>query len=154
VKYCVRVVVQRVLEARVTVQNQPIAAIGRGLLLFVGFAVQDETAILERMAEKIVNLRVFADEEGKMNRSVVDIEGAVLSVSQFTLYGDVKRGRRPSFTAAAPPEHARHLYQAWNTLLSRSGLVVQTGSFGADMKIALVNDGPVTLWLDSDELFR
>lgn len=153
-KYCVRVVVQRVLEARVTVQNQPIAAIGRGLLLFVGFAVQDETAILERMAEKIVNLRVFADEEGKMNRSVVDIEGAVLSVSQFTLYGDVKRGRRPSFTAAAPPEHARHLYQAWNTLLSRSGLVVQTGSFGADMKIALVNDGPVTLWLDSDELFR
>ncbi|MDY0323408.1 MAG: D-aminoacyl-tRNA deacylase [Candidatus Carbobacillus sp.] len=149
-----RVVVQRVLEARVTVQNQPIAAIGRGLLLFVGFAVQDETAILERMAEKIVNLRVFADEEGKMNRSVVDIEGAVLSVSQFTLYGDVKRGRRPSFTAAAPPEHARHLYQAWNTLLSRSGLVVQTGSFGADMKIALVNDGPVTLWLDSDELFR
>lgn len=152
--YCVRVVVQRVLEARVTVQNQPIAAIGRGLLLFVGFAVQDETAILERMADKIVNLRVFADEEGKMNRSVVDIEGAVLSVSQFTLYGDVKRGRRPSFTAAAPPDQARHLYQAWNMMLSRSGLVVQTGSFGADMKIALVNDGPVTLWLDSDELFR
>lgn len=149
-----RVVVQRVLEARVSVQGEPIASIGRGLLLFVGLSAHDEQTILERMAEKVLNLRLFADEEGKMNRSIFDIEGAVLSVSQFTLYGDVKRGRRPSFTEAAPPDQARQLYHTWNEMLSRSGLVVQTGSFGADMKVALVNDGPVTLWLDSDELFR
>ena len=153
-KLTVRVLIQRVLEASVSVEQRTIASIGPGLLLLVGFAEHDHQEILSRMADKVLHLRLFADEEGKMNRSLLDTGGAVLSVSQFTLYADLKRGRRPSFTAAASPDKARALYEAWNMLLKRTSLKVETGSFGADMKVSLINDGPVTFWLDSDELFN
>jgi D-tyrosyl-tRNA(Tyr) deacylase len=143
-----RVVVQRVSSASVTIDGNVVGEIGRGLLLLVGFRQEDGDAQLRWMADKILGLRIFPDDEGKMNRSVVDVGGALLVVSQFTLYGDVERGRRPSFIEAARPEIAIPLYESFLSILRAGPCPVQTGQFGAMMQVSLVNDGPVTLIID------
>lgn len=144
-----RVLVQRVARASVTVNGQTVAAIGRGLLLLAGIRAGDTEAALEWMANKCAALRIFADESGKMNRSVLDIGGEVLAVSQFTLYGDAQGGNRPGFTDAARPEVAKPLFERFVAMLAQKlGKPVPTGRFGADMQVELVNDGPVTIWLE------
>ncbi len=143
-----RVVVQRVQCASVDVGGQRIAHIEQGLLLLVGIAPDDGGVDLHRAARKLIDLRIFGDEDGKMNRSVRDIEGEVLAVSQFTLYGDTRRGRRPSFIGAAAPEIAEPVFDAFVDAMRNEGLKVQTGQFGAKMAVNLVNDGPVTLLMD------
>jgi len=143
-----RIVLQRVSRARVTVEGRTTGEIGRGLLLLVGFTEGDGEEALAWMADKVVGLRIFADEEGKMNRSLDEADGALLVVSQFTLYGDARKGRRPSFVDAAPPETAIPLYERFLELLRATGHPVQTGEFGAMMEVELVNDGPVTLVLE------
>jgi D-tyrosyl-tRNA(Tyr) deacylase len=143
-----RVVLQRVTRARVTVEGRVTGEIGRGLLLLAGFTEADTEETLCWMADKVVGLRVFTDAEGKMNLSVEEIGGAVLVVSQFTLYGDARRGRRPSFVEAARPEVAVPLYERFVELLRAAGRPVETGEFGAMMQVELVNDGPVTLVLE------
>lgn len=143
-----RVVLQRVSRARVTVGGQIVGEIGGGYVVFAGFAPGDTDEQLGWMAGKIHGLRLFADDEGKMNRSLDDVGGALLVVSQFTLYGDARKGRRPSFVEAAPPEAAQPLYERFVQLLRERGLEVATGAFGAMMAVELVNDGPVTLVLE------
>lgn len=145
----VRVLLQRVKEASVTVENQVVGAIEKGLLLFVGFTDGDSEKELKYLAEKVIHLRIFEDEEGKMNRSLLDVSGGILSVSQFTLYGDCRKGRRPNFITAAKPDEALRLYNEWNGMLMTKGLPLATGKFGAMMQVQLINDGPVTLYLDS-----
>ncbi|CEP67260.1 D-tyrosyl-tRNA(Tyr) deacylase [Moorella glycerini] len=149
----IRAVVQRVKRARVTVEGQEVGAIGPGLLVFLGVGQGDDGDDVAYLADKVANLRIFADNEGKMNLSVRDVGGEVLAVSQFTLYGDCRKGRRPSFTAAAPPELARELYRQFVAALAAYGIRVATGQFQADMLVALENDGPVTMLLDSERLF-
>jgi len=144
-----RAVIQRVSEARVTVAGSVVGEIGPGLLALLGVAKPDSAADAEFLAEKILNLRVFPDEAGKMNRSLLDTVGALLVVSQFTLYGDCRKGRRPSFDDAAPAEQARRLYEHFVEVARRSGVRVETGVFQAHMNVALVNDGPVTLVVES-----
>lgn len=145
-----RIVVQRVREARVEIAGETVGRIGQGLLLLVGIAESDTMAEVELLAKKVAQLRIFSDEAGKMNRSVQDVEGGVLSVSQFTLYGDCRKGNRPSFVNAARPETAEPLYNALNQLLrAQYGLPVETGRFGADMQVSLLNDGPVTILMDT-----
>jgi D-tyrosyl-tRNA(Tyr) deacylase len=144
-----RVVIQRVSEARVTVAGSVVGEIGPGLLALLGVAKPDTAADAEFLAEKILNLRVFPDEAGKMNRSLLDTLGALLVVSQFTLYGDCRKGRRPSFDDAAPAEQAHRLYEHFVEVARRSGVRVETGVFQAHMNVALVNDGPVTLVVES-----
>jgi D-tyrosyl-tRNA(Tyr) deacylase len=144
----VRVLVQRVSSASVTIDGRTAGAIGGGLLLLVGFTHADTDASLEWMAEKVCGLRIFSDADGKMNLSVLDTGGSALVVSQFTLYGDAAKGKRPSFIDAARPEQAIPLYERFVALLRARLPRVETGEFGADMKVALVNDGPVTLWLE------
>lgn len=145
-----RIVVQRVREARVEIAGETVGRIGQGILLLVGIAEGDTMAEVELLAKKVAQLRIFSDEAGKMNRSVQDIEGGVLSVSQFTLYGDCRKGNRPSFVNAARPETAEPLYNALNQLLrTQYGLPVETGRFGADMQVSLLNDGPVTILMDT-----
>ncbi len=148
-----RAVVQRVSEASVSVDGENIAVIGPGLLVLLGVEQQDGPRDVRYLVEKVIGLRVFADAQGLMNLSVVDRGGAVLVVSQFTLLGDVRRGRRPSFIAAADPELANQLYESFCCELSSSGIDVGQGRFQADMQVALVNDGPVTILLDSRKLF-
>ncbi|MGA9230813.1 MAG: D-aminoacyl-tRNA deacylase [Exiguobacterium oxidotolerans] len=143
-----RVVLQRVKEASVTVDGSIIGQIDRGFLLLVGVTHEDTLDQVNWLADKIAGLRVFEDEEERMNRSLDDVDGKILSVSQFTLYGDVKKGRRPAFTEAAKPDLANELYEAFNTRLRSNGVTVETGQFGAMMDIALINDGPVTLILE------
>jgi D-tyrosyl-tRNA(Tyr) deacylase len=143
-----RIVLQRVTRARVTVGERVTGEIGPGLLLLVGFTDGDGEDALAWMAEKVAGLRIFADGEGKMNRSVQDAGGGLLVVSQFTLYGDTRKGRRPSFVEAARPEIAVPLYERFVEMLRATGLPVQTGEFGAMMQAELVNDGPVTLILE------
>ena len=143
-----RVVVQRVQRASVDVDGERIAEINRGLLLLVGIAPEDVDVDLRRAAGKIVDLRIFADDEGKMNRSLRDIGGEVLAVSQFTLYGDTRKGRRPSFVGAAAPEIAEPLFNAFVDAIRGQGVEVETGKFGAKMAVELVNDGPVTLLIE------
>jgi D-tyrosyl-tRNA(Tyr) deacylase len=143
-----RLVLQRVTRARVVVAQRVVGEIGPGLLLLVGFRDGDGEPALRWMADKVIGLRVFGDEEGKMNRSVADAGGSLLVVSQFTLYGDASRGRRPSFVEAAPPEAAVPLYERFVALLRDTGLPVATGEFGAAMEVELTNDGPVTLILE------
>ncbi|HEX8272480.1 MAG TPA: D-aminoacyl-tRNA deacylase [Longimicrobiaceae bacterium] len=143
-----RVVLQRVTRARVTVEGRVTGEIGRGLLLLAGFTEGDTDETLRWMADKVVGLRVFTDAEGKMNLSVEDVDGALLVVSQFTLYGDARKGRRPSFVDAARPETAIPLYERFVEMLREAGRPVQTGEFGAMMQVELVNDGPVTLVLE------
>ncbi|MFL5380900.1 MAG: D-aminoacyl-tRNA deacylase [Longimicrobiaceae bacterium] len=143
-----RIVLQRVSRARVTVDGRVTGEIGRGLLLLVGFTDGDTDEALAWMAKKVVQLRVFPDDEGKMNRSVEEADGAVLVVSQFTLYGDARKGNRPSYIDAARPEVAIPLYERFVELLRAAGRPVATGEFGAMMDVELVNDGPVTLILE------
>jgi D-tyrosyl-tRNA(Tyr) deacylase len=144
----VRVVVQRVNRAAVTVHGQIVGTIGLGLLVLAGFTEGDGEAAVDWMAEKLANLRIFSDDEGKMNRSVLEAGGSVLVVSQFTLYGDAQKGRRPSFVSAARPEIAEPLYERLAAALRAQGVSVATGQFGAMMAVELVNDGPVTLLLE------
>ena len=148
-----RSVVQRVRSARVTVEERVVGVIGRGLLILLGVEEGDTAADVDYMAAKIRDLRIFEDEQQKMNRSVAEIGGAVLVVSQFTLSGDVRRGRRPSFTTAARPEVARALYEDVVRSLRGFGLAVETGEFQAMMIVALENDGPVTILVDSRKTF-
>ncbi|HMA30624.1 MAG TPA: D-aminoacyl-tRNA deacylase [Casimicrobiaceae bacterium] len=145
-----RALVQRVREASVRVDGRVTAAIGVGLLVLAGIGIDDTVDDLQWVARKLVDLRIFDDEQGVMNRSLRDVEGAVLAVSQFTLYGSTRKGNRPSWSAAAPPQIARPHFEAFVLALAeRIGKPVPTGVFGAQMQVALVNDGPVTLWLDS-----
>ena len=143
-----RVVLQRVSRARVSVEGRTTGEIGRGVLLLAGFTEGDGDEAVAWMAGKVAGLRIFSDAEGKMNRSVLEAGGAALVVSQFTLYGDARKGRRPSFVAAAPPETAIPLYEGFVDRLRAEGLPVATGEFGAMMEVELVNDGPVTLILE------
>ena len=143
-----RVLLQRVSRAEVRVSGRVTGAIGRGFLLFVGLTHADTEAQVAWMAEKIVGLRLFGDADGKMNLGLEDVGGSLLVVSQFTLYGDAQKGRRPSFVDAARPELAVPLYDAFVTMLRERGARVETGEFGAMMDVELVNDGPVTLWLE------
>jgi len=147
-----RACIQRVSEARVTVAGEVTGSIGRGLLVLLGVGIHDGATEVEWLAEKLVHLRIFEDDAGKMNRSLVEAGGAMLVVSQFTLFGDARKGRRPSFTDAAPPEHAERLYNEFVARVRKLGVDVETGVFRAHMDVALVNDGPVTLWLDTAEL--
>jgi D-tyrosyl-tRNA(Tyr) deacylase len=141
----VRVVLQRVSSARVRVEGAVVGEIDRGLLLLVGFAPDDDVSRLVWMTEKLATLRIFPDDEGRMNRSVQEAGGSILVVSQFTLYGDARKGRRPSFVGAAGPDIAIPLYERFIELLRETGLRIETGRFGASMEVDLVNDGPVTL---------
>lgn len=147
-----RVVLQRVARASVSVDDERLASIGVGFLLLVGVGHDDGPAEAERLAEKVSALRVFADDTGKMNRAIADVGGEALVVSQFTLYADLRRGRRPSWADAAEPGKAAELVDAFAVALERQGLPVATGVFGADMQVELLNDGPVTLVLDTDAL--
>jgi D-tyrosyl-tRNA(Tyr) deacylase len=148
-----RAVVQRVSRARVSVGNEVAGEIGRGLLVLLGIAKEDLEGDADYLSEKVAGLRVFEDDAGRMNRSVADVSGQVLVVSQFTLYGDVRRGKRPSFDAAAPPERARALYEYFAERIRAAGLPCKTGRFQEMMQVELVNDGPVTILLDSSKAF-
>lgn len=147
-----RAVVQRVSSARVEVEGEVTGSIGRGLLVLLGVGQGDAEKHAQWLAEKIAGLRIFEDDAGKMNLSVQDVGGSVLVVSQFTLYGDCRKGRRPSFTEAAPPDLADRLYQAFVSHLGVLGIPVETGVFQAHMDVHLVNEGPVTIWLDTEEV--
>jgi D-aminoacyl-tRNA deacylase len=144
----VRVVFQRVSRADVRVAGRSVGAIGRGALLLVGFTVSDDAGQISWMTEKVVSLRVFSDRDGRMNLGLGDVGGSLLVVSQFTLYGDARKGRRPSFIDAAPPERANGLYEEFVASLRAAGVHVATGVFGAEMEVELVNDGPVTMILE------
>lgn len=144
-----RVVLQRVSHASVTVEEKVIGKIKRGFLLLVGVTHDDAMEDMEYLVRKIVQMRIFEDEEGKLNRCIQDIGGEILSVSQFTLYAETKKGNRPSFSKAAPGDVALKMFEQFNVLLRDTGIPVETGQFGADMKVELLNDGPVTILLDS-----
>lgn len=146
-----RVVVQRVKHASVTIENQVYNSIEKGFLLLVGITDEDTVEIVEKIANKVVDLRIFDDADGKMNLGIEEVNGAILSISQFTLYGDCKKGRRPSFTKAARPEIANPLYEKFNKIMAKR-ISVKPGIFGAEMLIDLCNDGPITLILDSKEM--
>jgi D-tyrosyl-tRNA(Tyr) deacylase len=148
-----RAVLQRVTRARVLVEGDIAGEIGPGLVVLLAVWREDNAATASFMAEKIVNLRIFGDEQGKMNRSLLDAGGAVLAVSQFTLYGDARGQRRPSFIQAAPPEQGKALYEEFVRALRGLGVTVATGVFQTHMSVEIVNDGPVTILLDSDRLF-
>ncbi len=148
-----RAVVQKVSRSSVTVEGEITGKIEQGLMVLLGVTHDDTVQDARYMAEKIANLRIFEDDEEKLNLSVKDINGAVLSVSQFTLYGDCRKGRRPSFTEAARPDQANELYEQFNTYLQEEGVPVETGRFQTHMEVALVNDGPVTILLDSRKQF-
>lgn len=148
-----RAVIQRVQSAHVTTKEQTVGGIQQGLLVFLGVGQEDSEEDAAYMVEKVVNLRIFSDKQGRMNLSVKDIEGKLLVVSQFTLYGDCRRGRRPSYSSAAPPDKAQQLYALFVQQVSDRGLHVEEGVFAAHMQVALVNDGPVTLLLDSEKTF-
>ena len=148
-----RCVIQRVTEASVTVEGEVIGQIGRGFMVLIGVSAEDTDKDLKYMAEKVPNLRIFEDEQGKMNLSLKDVGGAILAVSQFTLYGDARGSRRPSFIQAARPEQANALYEQLVAAWRAQGLTVETGRFRAEMQVALVNDGPVTILMDSAKAF-
>ncbi|HEX6802806.1 MAG TPA: D-aminoacyl-tRNA deacylase [Terriglobales bacterium] len=148
-----RAVVQRVRRAQVSVGEEITGKIGSGFLVLLGVSKTDTSADADYLATKIIGLRVFDDPEGKMNRSLADVDGAVLAVSQFTLYGDARKGRRPSFDQAAPPQLANELYQYFVERIRAAGIPCETGRFQAMMQVELVNDGPVTILLDSSRAF-
>jgi D-tyrosyl-tRNA(Tyr) deacylase len=148
-----RAVVQRVLESSVTVEGEIVGAIGKGLMVLLGVEEGDTEKEVQYMVEKIFGLRIFEDIDGKMNHSIEDVSGELLAVSQFTLMGDARKGRRPSYSNAARPEAANHLYELFVENFRAKGTRVETGVFQADMKVALVNDGPVTILLDSQKVF-
>lgn len=143
-----RIVLQRVSRATVRVEQRKITSIDKGIVLLIGIGKGDEALDLPRLAQKVVELRIFEDQAGKMNRSLRDVEGEILAVSQFTLYGDTKKGRRPSFSKAASPQEAKPLFDAFITALKAKGVPVKAGVFGARMEVELVNDGPVTFILE------
>lgn len=146
-----RIIIQRVSSASVSVENKIVGNIGQGLVILAGFSHQDAGAEIAKLAEKAVNLRIFEDSGGKMNLSLLDVKGSVLLISQFTLYADCRKGRRPSFTDAALPEKAQALYQKLIDAFKSYGIEVQTGVFGARMVVSINNDGPVTIMLDSND---
>jgi D-aminoacyl-tRNA deacylase len=148
-----RAVIQRVSRAKVSVEGAINGEISRGLMILLGVGREDTAAVGAALAEKAANLRIFEDQNGKMNLSLLDVKGAALVVSQFTLYGDARGGRRPSFIAAAPPDQAKVLYEAFCEALRELGVTVATGVFQAMMSVELVNEGPVTILLDSDKTF-
>lgn len=148
-----RAVIQRVLQAEVKVNDQQVGKINKGLLVYLSVGKEDTVNDAQFMADKLANLRIFADEAGKMNRSVLDIGGQILLVSNFTLHGDCRKGRRPGFDAAAEPESARQLYEKVTELIAEQGIIVEKGAFGEYMHVSSINDGPVTFLLDSTRLF-
>jgi D-tyrosyl-tRNA(Tyr) deacylase len=148
-----RAVIQRVLQAKVEVDSQPVGKIDKGLLVYLGVGKGDTDSDAQFMAEKLVNLRIFADEAGKMNLSVRDVGGSILLVSNFTLHGDCRKGRRPGFDGAAEPSAANELYENVGELIGQQGVTVEKGLFGEYMQVTSVNDGPVTFLLDSSRLF-
>ena len=148
-----RMVCQRVLQAEVKVEGQQVGKIDKGLLVYLSVGKGDTVNDVQFMADKLVNLRIFADEAGKMNRSVLDVGGAILLVSNFTLHGDCRKGRRPGFDAAAEPELAQQLYEKVIELIAEQGIAVEKGAFGEYMHVSSINDGPVTFLLDSSRLF-
>ena len=146
-----KLVVQRVLRASCTINNEIYSSIDKGFMVLVGLGINDHEDIVNKMANKLSKLRIFEDEEGKINKSLFDVNGQVLSISQFTLYGDCKKGNRPSFTSALGGDRAKELYDYFNECLRELGLEVKTGIFGEDMKIELINDGPVTIIMEEEE---
>lgn len=148
-----RCVIQRVTQASVTVGEELVGKIGRGYMILIGVSSEDTDKDLRYMAEKVPNLRIFEDEAGKMNLSIKDVGGEILAVSQFTLYGDARGGRRPSFSTAARPEQANALYEQLVAAWRAQGIHVETGRFRAEMQVSLINDGPVTMLMDSTKLF-
>jgi D-tyrosyl-tRNA(Tyr) deacylase len=148
-----RAVVQRVSRAKVTVEGKVTGEVGNGLMILLGVGKQDSSTVVTAMAEKVANLRIFEDDAGKMNLSLLDVMGSALVVSQFTLYGDARGQRRPSFIAAAPPELAKELYEEFCEALRKLQITVGTGMFQAMMSVELVNEGPVTILIDSDKTF-
>ncbi|MDV3928842.1 D-tyrosyl-tRNA(Tyr) deacylase [Elizabethkingia anophelis] len=144
-----KVVIQRVSESEVVVENQSVGKIGKGFMLLIGIDENDEKQDADWLVQKILNLRVFGDEEGKMNLSIVDIKGDLLCISQFTLIADYKKGNRPSFIKAAKPDKAIPLFEYFKEEIAKSGLKTESGIFGTDMKVSLINDGPVTIVMDS-----
>lgn len=147
-----RALVQRVSRASVRVEGKTVGDIGEGLLVLLGVTDSDSEAQAQKLASKISKLRIFNDAEGKMNKSVKDVGGAALVVSQFTLYADARKGNRPSYVHAAHPDHATKLYESFSSLLKQEGLEVANGRFGANMDVELLNQGPVTIWLDTEQL--
>jgi D-aminoacyl-tRNA deacylase len=147
----VRALLQRTTGARVRADGELIGEIGAGLVVFVGVGPNDTDAVADALARRITELRIFRDEAGRTDRSLIDVGGEVLVISQFTLFADTRRGRRPGFTRAAPPEPAERLVRRLATTLESSGVRVATGRFGAEMAVELVNDGPFTIWLDTDD---
>jgi D-tyrosyl-tRNA(Tyr) deacylase len=147
----VRALLQRVTRAEVRVDGASIGEIGRGLVVLVGVGPDDDDAVADILARQVAELRIFADVEGRTNLSVLDVRGEALVVSQFTLFADTRRGRRPGFTGAAPPAQADRLYERFAATLAGLGVPVATGQFGASMEVELINDGPFTIWLDTDE---
>ena len=144
-----RLVVQRVKKASVAIENKTVGSIDQGLLVFLGVGKSDSEADISWLINKLVNMRIFSDDSGKMNNSIIDVKGSILLVSQFTLYASTKKGNRPSFTNSADPELAQHYYNKFGALIKEAKVPLQTGVFGADMQIDLLNDGPVTICLDS-----
>jgi D-tyrosyl-tRNA(Tyr) deacylase len=147
----VRALLQRVTRAEVRVGGDTVGEIGRGLVVLVGVGPDDDDAVVNGLARQVAELRIFADDEGRTNLSLLDVEGGALVVSQFTLFADTHRGRRPGFSGAAPPDQAERLYERFAGALSALGITVATGRFGASMAVELVNDGPFTIWLDTSE---
>jgi D-tyrosyl-tRNA(Tyr) deacylase len=147
----VRALLQRVTRAEVRVDGELVGRIGPGLVVLLGVGRDDDEVVAEALARKVAELRIFADEAGRTNRSLLDVDGAALVVSQFTLYADTRRGRRPGFTDAAPPDLGERLYERFAVALRGLGVAVETGRFGATMAVELVNDGPFTIWLDTAE---
>jgi D-aminoacyl-tRNA deacylase len=150
----VRALLQRVSRAEVRVDGEPIGSIGQGLVVLLGVGPEDDGSVSDALARKVAELRIFADETGRTNRSLLDVAGEILVISQFTLFADTKRGRRPGFTGAAAPELAIPLYERFAGALAELGVRVARGRFGAEMEVELVNDGPFTIWLDTDERGR
>lgn len=144
-----KIVVQRCLKANVSVNNKIVGKIDHGMVVLVGFTEGDNETDIEYLANKLVNLRIYTDENGKMNNSILDTKGQILSISQFTLYADTKKGNRPSYASALESSQAEILYEKWNKILKNKIEVVETGIFGADMQVSLINDGPVTIMLES-----
>lgn len=145
-----RVVVQRVINSSVEVDKKVVGSINKGLMLLVGFTYNDDEKTIDYMVDKVINLRIFDDDNGVMNKSLIDVEGSILSISQFTLYGDARKGRRPSYIDALGGEEATKLYDLFNKKLREKNINVECGIFGADMKVSLINDGPVTILLEKD----
>ena len=149
-----KLVVQKVLESSVSVDGKVVGEIGKGYMVLAGFTDTDTHAIIDKMVDKMIGLRIFEDQDGKMNLSLADVNGSILSVSQFTLYADCRKGRRPGFTEAAKPDISIPLYEYFNNKIKEYNVHLETGIFGADMKVSLINDGPTTIILDSKEICK